>query len=86
MHPENLHRNGYDFKMLITVSPELKEFVKTNKYGNLSIDFSNHKAVKVLNTALLRKHYNINFWDFPDRNLTPPIPGRADYLYYLKGQ
>ena len=84
MHPENKHRNGYDFKALMSVNPELKQFVQTNKYGNLSIDFSNHKAVKVLNTALLQQYYDINFWDFSDTNLTPPVPGRADYLYYLK--
>jgi len=84
MHPENIHRNGYDFKALMSVNPELKQFVQTNKYGNLSIDFSNHKGVKALNTALLQKYYNIKFWDFPDSNLTPPVPGRADYLYYLK--
>lgn len=32
---------------------------------------------------MLFKHYNINFWEFPDQNLCPPIPGRVDYIHYL---
>jgi len=32
---------------------------------------------------LLFKHYNIQFWDFPDDNLCPPIPGRVDYIHHL---
>jgi len=27
--------------------------------------------------------YNLNFWDIPNQNLVPPIPGRADYIHYL---
>ncbi len=83
LHINNLHKNGYDLKALCEVSGELKEFVFTNKYGTETIDFSNSKAVKYLNTALLQKHYGINFWDFPDENLCPPIPGRVDYIHHL---
>lgn len=25
----------------------------------------------------------MNFWDIPNQNLVPPIPGRADYIHYL---
>ena len=28
-------------------------------------------------------HYNVKFWEFPDTNLCPPIPGRVDYLHHL---
>ncbi len=31
----------------------------------------------------MKHHYNINFWDFPDTNLCPPIPGRVDYIHHL---
>lgn len=41
------------------------------------------KAVKALNTALLFKYYGIKFWEFPDTNLCPPIPGRVDYIHHL---
>ena len=40
-------------------------------------------AVKKLNMALLNHYYGIANWDFPDTNLCPPIPGRADYIHYL---
>lgn len=29
------------------------------------------------------KHYNISFWEFPDTNLCPPIPGRVDYIHHI---
>ncbi len=54
-----------------------------NKYQTQTIDFANPKAVKALNTALLFAHYDIKFWEFPDTNLCPPIPGRVDYLHHL---
>ncbi len=28
-------------------------------------------------------HYGIKFWEFPDANLCPPIPGRVDYIHHL---
>tara|TARA_R110002050_G_scaffold74772_6_gene160314 strand:+ start:79392 stop:80189 length:798 start_codon:yes stop_codon:yes gene_type:complete len=58
-------------------------FVFKNKYETKTIDFANPKAVKALNTALLFKFYNIKYWEFPDNNLCPPIPGRADYIHHL---
>ena len=63
--------------------PDLLPFVFVNKYETKTIDFAVPKAVKALNTALLLKHYNIAFWEFPDANLCPPIPGRVDYIHYL---
>ena len=83
LHPENVHQNGYHFSELIEAYPTLKEFVFVNKYGTETINFADPKAVKALNTALLFKHYNIQFWDFPDDNLCPPIPGRVDYIHHL---
>jgi len=32
---------------------------------------------------LLHHYYGIENWDFPDENLTPPIPGRADYIHFM---
>lgn len=82
-HPKNIHNSDYNFKELCETFPGLKQFVFTNKYCTETIDFANPKAVKAINTALLFKYYNIKFWDFPDDNLCPPIPGRADYIHYL---
>lgn len=82
-HPRNKHAAGYDFEALQVFSPEIKDYVKPNKYGDASIDFANHKAVKALNKALLQMDYGIEHWDIPLGYLIPPVPGRADYIHYL---
>ncbi|MEG2078697.1 23S rRNA (adenine(1618)-N(6))-methyltransferase RlmF [Chryseobacterium sp.] len=83
LHPRNLHRNPYDFDQLISCVPELKHYVFKNSYGNLTINFSIPKAVKLLNKALLHHFYQVKSWDIPNENLCPPIPGRADYIHYI---
>jgi 23S rRNA (adenine1618-N6)-methyltransferase len=83
MHPKNIHQNKYDIDKLCQAFPALRAFVFVNKYGTQTINFSSDKAVKALNTALLKFHYAIDYWQFPDNNLCPPIPGRADYLHHL---
>lgn len=83
LHTRNLHRNPYDFEMLISCVPELKHYVFKNSYGNLTLNFSIPKAVKLVNKALLQHFYGIKNWDIPDENLCPPIPGRADYIHYI---
>lgn len=83
LHPRNKHRGQYDFDVLCACCPGLKEFVKVNEYGNRSIDFFNPEAVKMLNVALLKHFYGIGFWDIPTNYLTPPVPGRTDYIHYI---
>ena len=83
LHPNNKHQKGYNFIELCNTYKELEEFVLVNKFGNETIDFANPIAVKKLNRALLLKHYKIIYWDFPDDNLCPPIPGRVDYIHHL---
>ena len=83
LHPRNQHRTRYDFDVLMQASPVLATYVKPNKYGDASIDFSNSQAVKALNQALLKQFYNVTVWDIPKDYLCPPIPGRADYCHYL---
>lgn len=82
-HQRNKHNVAYDFEKLISITPTLKEFVDINKFGNESIDFSNPKAVKALNAALLKTYYNIEYWDIPEGFLCPPIPGRAEYIHHI---
>lgn len=81
LHPQNKHRKGYDFELLIQKNRRLNAFLFENKFKVRSIDFSNPLAVKELNRSLLRTHYGIHYWDFPDDNLCPPIPGRVDYIH-----
>lgn len=83
LHPRNQHRLGYNFKELIAFYPELKNFVVINEHAIETIDFSNPKAVKALNKALLIAYYDIKYWDIPENYLCPPIPGRVDYIHYI---
>ena len=83
LHPRNKHRHRYDFKILTQSCPELGPYVHVNAYQDESIDFFNPQAVKMLNRALLKFHYSMDFWDIPAGYLCPPIPGRADYVHYL---
>jgi 23S rRNA (adenine1618-N6)-methyltransferase len=83
LHPRNKHRGRYDLKLIAVTHPALTEFVKTNEYGDETIDFFNPDAVKALNTGLLKHYYGIKKWDIPEGYLCPPIPGRADYIHNL---
>jgi 23S rRNA (adenine1618-N6)-methyltransferase len=83
LHYRNKNREKYDLSALTTSNPELKNYIITNKFGMKSVDFSNPLAVKILNKALLHHYYGIKNWEFPDENLCPPIPGRADYIHHI---
>lgn len=83
LHPRSKHRERYNFLELFKASPELREYVIINPYGDESIDFFDSESVKALNTALLKYFYKISFWEIPEGYLCPPIPGRADYLHYM---
>ena len=83
LHPRNQHREGYDFERLIVKSPDLATFMIRNPRGQMTINFQDADAVRMLNQALLMAHYEIDFWDIPASYLCPPIPGRVDYIHYL---
>ena len=83
LHPRNKNRERYNLDALLLAVPELKNYIKPNKFGADSVDFSNPIAVKLLNKALLHYYYGIQNWEFPDENLCPPIPGRADYIHHI---
>ena len=83
LHSRNKHREGYDFVRLVSHSPELEAFTISNPLGQTTINFHDVCAVRMLNQALLKTYYNINFWDIPKNYLCPPIPGRVDYIHYL---
>jgi 23S rRNA (adenine1618-N6)-methyltransferase len=83
LHPRNRHRDRYDFCALTSVHSDLAGFVTPNRYGDDSIDFADPKAVRCLNTAILKQYYDITSWDLPEGYLCPPIPGRADYIHHI---
>ncbi len=82
-HPRNKNRDNYNLSALIKVNPGLKKHIIKNKFGANTVDFSKPEAVKKLNTALLNHYYGIKSWKFPDENLCPAIPGRADYIHHI---
>ncbi len=83
LHPRNQHSEGYDFARLVADVPELEVFTTHNPVGQTTIDFQDVGAVRMLNRALLKTHYNVDFWDIPPNYLCPPIPGRVDYIHHL---
>lgn len=83
LHPRNQHLNGYDFERLVADLPELEAFTVFNPAGKTTIDFQDPDAIRMLNRALLKSHYNIDFWELPANYLCPPIPGRVDYIHFL---
>ncbi len=84
MHSSNLHKSPYDFTALVKAHPPLSEYVYLGKAGVDTIDFADSAAVLNLNKALLKHHYGLTDWNIPEHYLCPPIPGRADYIHYLK--
>ena len=83
LHHNNKNRKQYDLLALVKEIPELEKYVKKNKDGEQTVDFTDPIAVKLLNKALLSHYYDVKFWKFPDTNLCPPIPGRADYIHHM---
>lgn len=63
--------------------PELEKYLFEKPDSVKTINFSEPKAVKALNGALLAHYYNIALWDIPEGYLCPAIPGRADYIHHL---
>lgn len=83
LHERNKHNRHYDFELLTSVVPELALHLIKNPSGTDTIDFSDPKAVILLNKALLISTYGITLWKLPPGNLCPPVPGRADYIHYI---
>ena len=83
MHKNNKHKGDYDFDKLSEIHEPLADYVHIGKSGKQTIDFSKQIAVKVLNTALLKYHYKIEYWQFPHKHLCPPIPGRVEYIHLI---
>jgi 23S rRNA (adenine1618-N6)-methyltransferase len=83
LHKRNKNKEDYDLVSIMASYPELKNHIIPNKLGQNTIDYSNPKAIKLLNQGLLNHYYEIKNWDFPEENLCPPIPGRADYIHHI---
>lgn len=82
-HKNNRHQGRYNLSALTKSYPTLKSYLIENKRGEQSVKFSDPKAVKALNAALLIHHYKLEYWDIPDGYLCPAVPGRADYIHHI---
>ncbi len=65
LHKRNPHNQRYNFPELISTTPLLKQFTAENKHGDISIDFADPAAVKMLNKALLHHFYKIILMEVP---------------------
>ncbi len=83
LHSKNIHQGRYNLSLLSKKLDELKMYIIKNPKGEETIDFHNPKGVFTLNKALLKTYYNIDYYHIPKGFLSPPIPGRADYIHYL---
>lgn len=83
MHLRNRNRDRYDLEGMCKTLPDLKKYIITTPAKTQSIDFSKPLAVKTLNKAILSHYYGIKYWEFPNENLCPAIPGRAEYIHLV---
>lgn len=84
MHAQNPYSGRYDLKRFATHHPKLQDHILFNPSGEETIDFSNSTAVYALNKAILLADFNIENYELPMGYLIPPIPGRLEYLLYVR--
>jgi 23S rRNA (adenine1618-N6)-methyltransferase len=83
MHPKNRYQGFYDLDRLAKVVPALREYTIEAHHGGMTLDFGKPEAVRLLNKALLMADFGLQFWDIPQGNLVPGVPGRLDYIHVL---
>jgi len=84
LHAKNLHHGRYPLRELAASWPALRAHLRPHPVEGETVDFSDARAVLCLNQALLAHYYGIRHFELPLGALTPPIPGRLDYLCYLR--
>jgi len=81
----NLYLNNPpDFEQLSADFPNFSKYVYKNKYNGYSIKWSDKNALKELNRCLLKKDFDVNYWDIPDGFLIPTITSRLNYICWIK--
>ncbi len=83
LHPLNPHQGRYDLTTLCQTVPELKDCLVKRVDGELTLDFSQPDTVTLLNKALLKEYYGVEYWSLPPGYLCPPVPGRVDYICHI---
>ena len=83
LHRQNPFAAPYPLADLCQYQPALQQHLRETPAG-LSVDFANPDAVQALNAALLHWRYGLADYQLPAGNLCPAVPGRLDYLLYLR--
>lgn len=84
MHPKNRYQGFYELERLAKLVPELQPYMGEAPHGGMTLDFTKADAVRQLNKALLLADFGLQFWDIPQGNLVPGVPGRLDYIHVIK--
>ena len=84
MHPKNRYQGFYELDRLCKVVPDLAQYMIEAPHGGMTLDFTQPDAVRQLNKALLLADFGLQFWDIPEGNLVPGVPGRLDYIHVIK--
>lgn len=83
LHRQNPFAAPYPLLELCQLQPALQSHLRETPAG-LSVDFANPAAVQALNAALLHWRCALADYHLPAGNLCPAVPGRLDYLLYLR--
>ncbi len=73
-HARNRHQGEYDFAALTAAHPPLAAKVRPNGYGVQSVDFADPEAVMLLNQALIKLFYGLD-WQLAPGSLCPRCRG-----------
>jgi len=84
MHAQNPYSSRYDLKRLTKHYHALEKFIVLNPSGEETIDFSSSEAVFALNKSMLLADFKLGDYELPSGYLIPPVPGRLDYLLYVR--
>ena len=84
MHPQNPYNKRYDLKRLTKHHSLLQKYIVLNPDQEETIDFSSSEAIYALNKAMLLADFRLKDFQLPKGYLIPPIPGRLDYLLYIR--
>jgi len=84
MHEQNPYSKRYDLKRLTEHYTALQKYLVLNPTGEETIDFNDSSAVYALNKAILLADFKLEDYHLPTGYLIPPIPGRLDYLLYVR--
>lgn len=82
-HGTSYKASTTDFRLLAAKYPALRNFVYTNKFGSASIDWKDPHAQREVTYALLKNDFDLDL-ELPIDQLCPPVPNRANYIYWLK--